>query len=134
VVNELRRIEPSPPHSIESVEQDNGKSVLILSLPKADGGPYTYDGRPYMRRGPTTSVMPQTVYEQLMMDRMESSQRWENRLAQGITIEDLDCAEIVRAVEEAIRRQRLDDPGTRDVNELLLGLGLVQKDQILNND
>jgi ATP-dependent DNA helicase RecG len=132
IVNELRRIEPSPPHSIECVELDNGKSVLIISLPKADGGPYTYDGRPYMRRGPTTSVMPQTAYEQLMLERMESSHRWENRPAQGITIEDLDGAEIVLTVEEAIRRHRLDDPITRNVSELLIGLGLIQKDQILS--
>lgn len=132
IVNELRRIEPSPPHSIECVELDNGKNVLIISLPKADGGPYTYDGRPYMRRGPTTSVMPQTVYEQLMLERMESSHRWENRPAQGITTDDLDSAEIILTVEEAIRRHRLDDPVTRDVRELLLGLGLIQKDQILN--
>jgi ATP-dependent DNA helicase RecG len=52
--------------------------------------------------------------------------------AEGFTIRDLDSSEIVRTVEEAIRRQRLDDPGTRNSRNLLLGLGLVEGDAILN--
>src|SRR5436305_4946058 len=132
VANELRRIEPSPPYSLEKIVVDGEKKVILLSLPKADGGPYTYDGRPYMRRGPTTSVMPQSIFEQLILERMQPSNRWENHSALGITIDDLDGDEIIRTVDEAIRRQRLNDPGTRNIKELLLGLNLIHTDDILN--
>ena len=44
----------------------------------------------------------------------------------GWSVEDLDIAEIRRTVTEAIRRGRLEDPGTRDPVELLRGLGLFR--------
>jgi ATP-dependent DNA helicase RecG len=40
-------------------------------------------------------------------------------------------AEIVRTVEEAIRRGRAEDPGTRDPEELLRGLGLMRERRVL---
>ena len=49
-----------------------------------------------------------------------------------MSITDLDQVEIVRTIDESIRRQRMDDPGTRDVKELLLGLGLLHEGQLLN--
>jgi ATP-dependent DNA helicase RecG len=46
-------------------------------------------------------------------------------------VADLDVAETVRTVEEAIRQGRAADPGTRDPVELLRGLGLVREGRIL---
>lgn len=76
--------------------------------------------------------MPQQYYERLLLERMHSSNRWENQEARGTSINDLDVAEIVRTVEEAVRRQRLEDPGTRDPVELLRDLGLLNDRLILN--
>lgn len=45
---------------------------------------------------------------------------------------DLDTTEIVRTVDEAIRRGRMEDPGTRDPRELLLGFNLIEGGQLLN--
>ena len=52
--------------------------------------------------------------------------RWENQPAQDWTVADLDSAAIRRIVEDAIRRGRPEDPGTRDLNGLLRGLGLLR--------
>jgi ATP-dependent DNA helicase RecG len=57
---------------------------------------------------------------------------WENRPAEGIAVEDLDHAELLRTIDEAIRRHRMNDPGTRTPSELLLGLGLMHEDRLLN--
>ncbi len=46
--------------------------------------------------------------------------------AEGWTVEDLDASEVIRTLEEAIRRGRQGDPGTRDPAEILRGLGLVR--------
>ncbi len=131
VVQELRRIEPPAFPEIETITLDNSRTIIALRVP-GGGGPYVCDGRPYMRVGPTTSIMPQQRYEQLLLERMHASHRWENRAAQGIGIDQLDHAEIIRTVEEAIRRQRLEDPGTRDARELLLGLGVIRDGELLN--
>jgi ATP-dependent DNA helicase RecG len=131
VANELRRIEPPAFPDVETVALEGGHSVIALRVP-GGGGPYTYDGRPYLRLGPTTSVMPRQRYEQLLLERMHAHHRWENQPAIGFGVEHLHHAEITRTIEEAIRRGRMDEPGTRDPAALLLGLGLIQSGQLLN--
>jgi len=127
----LHKIEPPAFPDLEEVPLDAGRSVLALRV-AGGGGPYTYDGRPYVRSGSTTSIMPQPEYQRLLLEKMHGTHRWENRPAEGLTPGDLDGAEIVRTVEEAIRRGRMEDPGTRDPRALLLGLNLIEDDRLLN--
>ena len=129
--NELRKLEPPAFPDVETVALTAGTSVIALRVP-GGGGPYTFDGRPYLRNGPTTVVMPQPVYERKLVERMHATHRWENRAAEGIATEDLDQAEVVRTVEEAIRRGRMDDPGTRNIRDLLTGLSLIREGVLLN--
>lgn len=131
IANEIRRIEPPTFPDIITVPLYGSSSVIVLVV-SGGGGPYTYDGRPYLRVGPTTSVMPRESYERLLLERMHAMRRWENQQAEGIDIGDLDQTELLRTVEEAIRRQRLEDPGTRNTVELLTGLGLVHQGRLLN--
>ncbi|MDX2239052.1 MAG: putative DNA binding domain-containing protein [Leptolyngbyaceae cyanobacterium bins.302] len=126
----VRQIEPPTFPDIETVALTNGKMVIALRV--SGGGPYTYDGRPYVRCGSTTSVMPRDRYERLLLERMHATRRWENQAAEKVTIADLDEVEIVRTIEEAIRRGRLEDPGTRSPQDLLTGLGLFHDGQLLN--
>ena len=62
----------------------------------------------------------------MLLERVHGEQRWENHPAAGWSLADLDVTEIVRTVEEAIRRGRTEDPGTREPEQLLQGLGLVK--------
>jgi predicted HTH transcriptional regulator len=55
---ELRRIEPPVVPEIHSVALDQGREVIVLTVGPGPDAPYTVDGRPYERRGPTTIVMP----------------------------------------------------------------------------
>jgi ATP-dependent DNA helicase RecG len=57
--------------------------------------------------------------------------RWENEPVPDWTVDDLDASEITRTIDEAIRRRRAEDPGTRDPTELLRGLGLTRGDRLL---
>jgi ATP-dependent DNA helicase RecG len=131
VAAELRRIDPPALPEIETVSLENGNSVIVIRVPRGSG-PYTYDGRPYQRQGPTTVAMPRTQYERLLTERMHTHTRWENLPAIGITLDDLDKSEITRTIEEAIRRGRIEEPGTRDAYQLLQGLKLIEEGQILN--
>jgi ATP-dependent DNA helicase RecG len=131
VHNELRRIEPAAFPDVETVALDGGARVIAIRVPSG-GGPFTYDGRAFMRNGPTTIVMPQTVYERKLLERSHAVNRWENQVAEGLTVNDLDRAEITRTIDEAVRRGRMEDPGTRSRTELLTGLRLIRDGQLLN--
>ena len=59
VARELGRIDPQALLSPEAVDLEDGTALVLVRVPKGDG-PYTYDGRPYLRVGPTT-VLRATV-------------------------------------------------------------------------
>ena len=65
-------------------------------------------------------------YNRMLFERMHGEQRWENQLATGWSIKDLDVAEIRRTVTEAVQRGRLADPGIQEPVELLRGQGLLR--------
>lgn len=132
VVHELKKIEPFVPISPEPVRLPTGRDVLVLSVPVGRDRPYTYGGRPYVRQGPVTSEMTRDHFEQLLETRKHQGRRWETQPAYRTGLGDLDHAEITRTVDEAIRRGRMDEPGTRDPESLLLGLGLLEDGAVLN--
>ncbi|MBI3821258.1 MAG: putative DNA binding domain-containing protein [Planctomycetes bacterium] len=129
--NELRQIEPPVFPEVETIPLPSGQAVIVLHVP-GGGGPFTYTGRSYLRNGPTTVTMPQPLYERKLLERMHATSRWENLPATGVSIDDLDHSEIIRTVEESIRRQRLEEPATRNIEELLVGLGLFRDGALLN--
>jgi ATP-dependent DNA helicase RecG len=131
VAREIRRIEPLPLLSPETVHLPDGRAVVLIRVPRGEG-PYTYDGRAYARVGPTTVQMAPEHYQQMLVERMHPSRRWEMQPAVGVDCGDLDQAEVIRTVEEAIRRNRIADPLTRKLEELLLGFGLLRERQPVN--
>jgi len=124
IAEEIRRIEPPAFPDIETVMLKDDNGVIIIRVP-GGGGPYLYDGRAYSRIGASTVRMPQKHYERLLLERMHASSRWENQPVQSFNITDLDIVEIHRTIEEAVRRNRLEEPGTREPLELLRGMGLI---------
>lgn len=87
---------------------------------------------------PAGKVLGQKVTDRTLEELAQEFQgfepatdRWEMQPAVGCGIDTLDQRELVVTIEEAIRRGRMEDPGTRDPMGLLRGLGLlVQGDQI----
>jgi len=129
--NALRKIDPPAFPDVETIPLPNGKSVIVLSVP-GGGGLYEYDSRAHMRNGPTTIPMPRAVRERKLLEQSHPQTRWENQAAEDVSLEDLDRAEILRTVDEAIRRGWMDDPGARSVPDLLTGLQVARQGQILN--
>ena len=131
VANAVRRIEPMANIRIFSVSLENGRAVVAVECPASERT-HTCGSVPYQRLGKTTSRMPSELYRQRVVDEAHRSDSWERRPAVGFTIDDLDHGQIIMTVEEAIRRQRLTDPLTRDIETLLLGLGVLRDEHILN--
>lgn len=132
IIRELRKIEPSIPLQPETVSVSETREVIVISVPGDQQNVYTYDGRPYIRQGPTTSPMSQEMYRRRLLARTNRAERWEARPAYKFGVGDLDHAEITRTVDEAIRRGRMDEPGSRDPVDLLRGMRLLTDDQVTN--
>ena len=122
VANEVRRVEPPIFPDIETVALKGGNTVIALRV-AGGGGPYSYDGRPYQRHGPTTRVMPRGVYEQRVMEKLHATSRWENQpVPSGVTIADLDEDEIQLTVDNAVDLGRLEPLKRRTTKAILTGL------------
>ena len=57
------------------------------------------------------------------LERLHGQHRWENEPATDWAVDDFDPSEITRTIDDAIRRRRAEEPGTRDLAELLRGSG-----------
>ena len=126
VSGEIQRIDPPSFPEIERVPIEGGREVVVVRVSRGSSRPYVYRGIAYRRIGNTTLALSADEYNRMLFERMHSERRWENQPATGWSIDDLDVAEIRRTVSEAVRRGRLEDPGTQDPIEMLRGLGLFR--------
>jgi ATP-dependent DNA helicase RecG len=131
VAQEIQEIDPPAFPSMDRVDLGAGHAMLVVTIATGQNRPYSYRGKAYRRVGNTNQVMSRDEYNRMLLERLHGEQRWENEPAAGWTVDDLDGAEIVRSMTEAIRRGRADDPGTRDPMELLRGFGLVRGEHLL---
>jgi ATP-dependent DNA helicase RecG len=131
VAQELREIDPPVFPSIDQVDVATGRQVLVVTVTQGSNRPYSYKGQAYRRVGNTTQELSGDEYQRMLLERLHGERRWENEPAEGWTIADLDAAEIIRTLEESIRRGRVEDPGVRDPSEVLRGLGLMRDGQLL---
>jgi len=129
---ELGKIEPPAYPDIETIYVKGDMAVIVIAVP-GGVGPYTFDGRPYLRRGPTTILMPREEYNSRLLERMHAMMRWENQpVPEGVTIDDLDAEEIQATVDSAIRLGRLEGNIPRGIESILRGLELIHDGQLLN--
>lgn len=131
LAQEITQIEPPVFPGIERIPVADGREVLAVSVPQGQSRPYSHRGVAYKRVGNVNARLSRDEYNRMLLDSLHADRRWENEPAEGWAVADLDGAEIVRTVEEAVRRGRAEDPATRDPVELLRGLGLLREGKLL---
>lgn len=131
VVREIQEIDPPAFPTIDRVDVGGGRDVIVVSATQGQNRPYSYRGHAYRRVGSTSAAMSRDEYNRMLLERLHGEQRWENQPAAGWTVADLDMAEITRTIDEAVRRGRAEDPGTRDPEALLRGFGLMRDGVLL---
>jgi ATP-dependent DNA helicase RecG len=131
VAQEIKEIDPPMFPSIDRLDVGNGREVLVVTVGQGAVRPYSYRRQAYRRVGNTSPEMSRDEYNRMLLERLHGESRWENQVAEGWAVDDLDVAELRRTVEEAIRRGRADDPGTREPQALLRGLGLLKGGALL---
>ncbi len=127
----ISQIDPPCQPTIELVPVRPNLSVVVVTVSKGHTLPCRYNGKAYKRLGNTTSELTTHEYNQIVVEQVHSDQRWESEPARRFDLSDLDGSEITRTVEEAIRRGRMSDPGTREPMELLRGLHLLDDGELL---
>jgi ATP-dependent DNA helicase RecG len=125
LANEFRKFEPAQFPKIETISLSNSVQVICVCVEKSDSV-VMYDGRAYIRIGPTTSVMSRSVLAHKIIASRDSNYRWESTSSNTIRFDDLSEAEIIATMEEAIRRHRVADPGLRSPEAILTGLGVLK--------
>lgn len=130
----FRFFEPAVPIEQQRVLLDDRRGLLLLTVqPVPDEGPYQYHGRAYLRNGNHTDSMPQNIFEHRLAERGGTRHRWENQVAQGVMLADIDAEEVRRTVRIGIAEERIpDEDATDDVAELLRKFRLMRGDALLN--
>lgn len=127
----LRMVEPPAFPAVERIRVGKGREAIVVSVDKGSRRPYTFQGKAYRRLGTANAEMSREDYNQMLLEELHATSRWENQPAEGWAVKDLDEAEIMRTMEEGIRRGRSEDPGTRAPADLLRGLALTKDGQLL---
>lgn len=128
ITQALDKFEPSINISPHLLKIDKEKSVIIFQVEgKSISIPFVYDGRPYERVSSSTRKMPKTRYEQLLIDRMHKTRRWENLPAIDATIKDIDQDEVFRIIRIAESLGRFHSPIGRNVLDILRRLQLCNQ-------
>lgn len=127
LAQEFQNFEPPLFPTVERVPVASGLEVLVVSVVRS-GRVTSFRGVAYERVLNTTRVMPRDVQQRLLMEELHATQRWENQPAPGWTAARLDTREMEQTLNEAIRRGRCEDPGTREPMDILRGLNLLTGD------
>jgi ATP-dependent DNA helicase RecG len=131
VAQEIQFIEPTVFPQVDRLDVREANQVLVIAVSTGANRPYSYKGQAYRRVGNTSPKMSREEYNRILIERFHGERRWETEPADGWGVDDLDITELTRTLDEAIRRGRMTDPGTREPLELLRGFGLLRDQQVL---
>ncbi|MDR2196030.1 MAG: putative DNA binding domain-containing protein, partial [Gallionellaceae bacterium] len=127
LAQEFQNFEPPLFPAVERVPVEAGREVLVVSVPR-NARVISFRGVPYERVLNTTRVMSRETYQRLLLEELHAHERWENQSAKGWDVSRLDEREMIQTLNEAIRRGRMDDPGTREPMDILRGMRLLTQD------
>ena len=105
--NASRRIEPAADVKVGVVPVRTGQAVVIVGAVARAAGPFTFEGRGYMRVGNTTQRMSHSEFDRRVAHRLEDQTPWDRWIAPDWRIRDLDRNEIHRTIENAVEAKRL---------------------------
>lgn len=134
IAEAIRRIEPTVTVQISYIPLPSSKrKIIALNVDDASlERPFCYKGRPYMRIESVTTTMPQPMYNDLLMQREGSNNRWEAYPNYRLKLSDLDEEEILKTVRLGIEYGRLPETTGINITSILEKLGLIEN-HVLNH-
>jgi len=125
IANASRRIEPAAEIETSVVCVGTERAVVIVEASAHALGPFTFEGRGYLRVGNTTQRMSHSEFDGRVVARLETQLPWDRWIAPNWRIRDLDRSEILRMVEDAVEAKRLTGVRGEKTEVVLRRLELV---------
>ena len=121
IADAINRLEPVAMVQISYAPlPDSEKKVIIFRVEDSRlNRPFCYKGRPYMRVESATTTMPQTAYNNLLLQRDGNRYRWELLENKNLTLQHLDTNEVLKTVRLGIECGRLPEDTGTDVPVIL---------------
>lgn len=132
----FRFFEPAVDIHQVRIALDNGKWIYVLRVPRGvpEEAPYMYQGRAYVRNGSRTDTMPSEVLQARLMKRASATIRWEIQEAKGVSVSDLDVAEIAETMARGVNANRIPaQDGTLSPQAALKKLKVMRDDGTMLN-
>lgn len=120
----LSALVPEAPITI-SVEQLDGKELILLKVYGGSKQPYLFDGGIYYRLADKTVKATSQQISELIHGRQKSETHWERQPALGVDLEDLDQKLILSVIKESRDNHRGNFEGN-NVIDFLSHYGLYQ--------
>lgn len=131
IANYIRDISPGTNINVHTYSRPGDRHLIEISVHEGNEKPYTYKHISYKRILNSTSEMPRSEYDRLILEQHHSHRRWESEPVSGMNVSDIHPAELSQFIQDSIIRGRLDDPLTSDPMQLLEKLDLARDGVIL---
>jgi ATP-dependent DNA helicase RecG len=122
-----RRIEPVAEIRTVTVRAAKDRSAIVVEAAGRARGPFTFDGRGYLRVNNTTQRMSHAEFDRRVVERLSDQKPWDTWRARDWGVRDLDEDEIHRAVEDAVDARRLTGVLGEKPPVVLKRLGLLME-------
>lgn len=133
----LTHLEPALNIEVEYIDvpDSDGKQLIVMRFDKWVWGmePYTYHKCPYYRVESVTKEMPRDMFVERLKAARPLDFAWDEQIARGITINDLDEERIRNAVRLGIAGGRINASAEGATVETLLGKLKLLNDGKLTN-
>ena len=130
IANASRRIEPPCDVEVQQVTVKDGLSVVVVEARAQEPGPYSFEGRAYLRVSSTTQRMSRPEFDRRVADRLLGQMPWDRWVAPEWRITDLDAEEIQRSLSDAVDASRLSGMAGDKLDVVLRRLELVRDGQV----
>ena len=116
------RIKPEITPDIRIIEEQ-GKHLIVVTVPEGLSKPYYLDGITYMRTGTENRVMPPDEIKRIIL--IEHALPWDDQPCRGATLDDIDAPSVRTFLERAQKERRFDADPSIPVKIALEKLGVL---------
>jgi ATP-dependent DNA helicase RecG len=118
----ISRIKPEITPDIRVIEEQ-GKHLIVVTVPEGISKPYYLDGIAYMRTGTENRVIPPDEIKRIILS--EHAVPWDDQPCQGATLDDIDARSVRTFLERALKERRFDADPSIPVKIGLEKLGIL---------
>ena len=117
------RIKPEISPDIRVIEEQ-GKHLIIVTVPEGISKPYYLDGMAYMRTGTENRVLPPDEIKRMILTINQPP--WDREICPDATIDDIDAAIVYDFLAKAKDERRHDADASASVSSILKKLHLLK--------